>query len=74
MKFDSLTIYQTDWNIIELYQFKFCFYQLPVFALTQVKNTYVGYIPFLPDGFSDCVIVLNKLTGSFGLYNSEGSF
>nr|WLD06139.1 Cytochrome c biogenesis protein [Meringosphaera mediterranea]WLD06248.1 Cytochrome c biogenesis protein [Meringosphaera mediterranea] len=75
MKFDSLTIYQTDWNIIGIrINLNSIFYQLPVFALTQVKNSYVGYIPFLPDGSSDCVIVLNKLTGSFGLYNSEGRF
>ena len=75
MKFDSLTIYQTDWNIIGIrINLNSIFYQLPVFALTQVKNNYVGYIPFLPDGSLDCVIVLNKLTGSFGLYDPEGRF
>jgi cytochrome c biogenesis protein len=75
LRFQDLTFYQTDWNVVGLrINFNNQIYQLPLSSLSQVKNLSVSWIPIDNANNQGLIFIINNLKGSFSLYNNDGEF
>jgi cytochrome c biogenesis protein len=75
LRFQDLTFYQTDWNVVGLrINFNNQIYQLPLSSLSQVKNLSVSWIPIDNASNKGLIFIINNLKGSFSLYNNDGEF
>jgi len=73
LHFKSLTIYQTDWNVIGLRcKIENQIYQLPLGPFTNAKNLWSSWIPFVND--TGLFLILKNLEGNFLVYNTLGNF
>ena len=73
LHFKSLTIYQTDWNVIGLRcKIENQTYQLPLVPFTNAKNLWSSWIPFIND--TGLFLILKNLEGNFLVYNTLGNF
>ncbi len=75
LRFEALTIYQTDWNVVGLrIKFNNQIYQLPLSNLPQVKNLNVSWIPTGNLNNKGLIFIINNLKGTFSLYSNNGEF
>lgn len=75
LQFNTLTFYQTDWNITGLrIFFNEKFYQLPILSLTKAKNFWISWIPSLNFEKKEITFITNNLNGNFSLYDKFGNF
>jgi cytochrome c biogenesis protein len=75
LRFEDLTIYQTDWNVVGLrIKFNNQIYQLPLSNLPQVKNLNVSWIPTGNLNNKGLIFIINNLKGTFSLYSNNGEF
>ena len=73
LHFKSLTIYQTDWNVIGLRcKIENQTYQLPLVPFTNAKNLWSSWIPFI--NVTGLFLILKNLEGNFLVYNTLGNF
>ena len=75
LRYKSLTIYQTDWNVIGLRMSQNkTIYQLPLLSLGKAKNIFISWIPNLNLKNNGLIFITNNLKGTFSLYNEKGNF
>ena len=75
LQFNTLTFYQTDWNITALrIFFNEKFYQLPILSLAKAKNFWITWIPSLNFEKKGITFITNNLNGNFSLYDNFGNF
>lgn len=75
LRFQALTFYQTDWNVIGLrIKFNEQIYQLPLNNLPQIKNLNISWIPINNLNNKGLIFIINNLKGTFSLYSNNGEF
>jgi cytochrome c biogenesis protein len=75
LRFQALTFYQTDWNVIGLrIKFNEQVYQLPLNNLPQIKNLNISWIPINKLNNKGLIFIINNLKGTFSLYSNNGEF
>ena len=75
LRFQALTFYQTDWNVIGLrIKFNEQIYQLPLNNLPQIKNLNISWIPINKLNNKGLIFIINNLKGTFSLYSNNGEF
>lgn len=75
LRFQALTFYQTDWNVIALrIKFNEQIYQLPLNNLPQIKNLNISWIPINKLNNKGLIFIINNLKGTFSLYSNNGEF
>lgn len=75
LRFQALTFYQTDWNVIGLrIKFNEQIYQLPLNNLPQIKNLNISWIPINKLNNKGLIFIINNLKGTFSLYTNNGEF
>jgi cytochrome c biogenesis protein len=75
LRFQALTFYQTDWNVIGLrIKFNEQIYQLPLNNLPQIKNLNISWIPINKLNDKGLIFIINNLKGTFSLYSNNGEF
>ena len=75
LRFQALTLYQTDWNVIGLrIKFNEQIYQLPLNNLPQIKNLNISWIPINKLNNKGLIFIINNLKGTFSLYSNNGEF
>jgi cytochrome c biogenesis protein len=75
LRFQALTFYQTDWNVIGLrIKFNDQIYQLPLNNLPQIKNLNISWIPINKLNNKGLIFIINNLKGTFSLYSNNGEF
>ena len=75
LRYNELTIYQTDWNIIGIrLKIDGKLYQLPLTSLDTGKNLWFTWIPYLTENKENGLIfICNNIEGSFTLYEKNGN-
>ena len=75
LRYNELTFYQTDWNVIGLrLKINNKLYQLPLTSVDKGKNLWVTWIPSLTENKDEGLIfVCSNIEGSFTLYRSDGT-
>jgi len=75
LRFEDLTFYQTDWNIVGLrIKFNNQIYQLPLNNFSKIKNLNVSWIPIENSNNKGLILIINNLKGTFSLYKNDGEF
>ena len=73
LRFQNLTIYQTDWDLIGIRcKIESTVYQLPLVPFTKAKNLWSSWIPYINN--TGLFLVIKNLEGNFLLYNTSGEF
>ena len=75
LRYNELTFYQTDWNIIGIrLKINGKLYQLPLTSLDTGKNLWFTWIPSLTeDKDNGLIFICNNIEGSFSLYEKNGN-